>query len=66
MHFVCFVEKGGVLYELDGRREGPVPRGSSSRETLLEDAGKVIKEKFMALDPEEHRFSIMALTVGDE
>jgi hypothetical protein len=36
----------GQLYELDGRRAGPVPHGPTSPDTLLVDVTKVVK-KFM-------------------
>lgn len=44
----------GVLYELDGRKEGPVPHGSTSSATLLQDACAVVKQ-FMDRDPGELR-----------
>jgi ubiquitin carboxyl-terminal hydrolase L3 len=59
-HFVAFVHKDGHLYELDGRKKTPVNHGPSSKETLLQDATKVIRE-FMARDPEEVRFALTAL-----
>ncbi|CAM9421544.1 unnamed protein product [Pylaiella littoralis] len=63
-HFVCLTEMDGVLYELDGRKEGPVPHGSTSPDTLLQDACVVVKQ-FMHRDPGELRqarvFTIVAL-----
>lgn len=47
-------EVDGVLYELDGRKEGPVPHGPTSPGTLLQDACSVVK-KFMDRDPGELR-----------
>lgn len=44
----------GVLYELDGRKEGPVPHGPTSSATLLQDACAVVKQ-FMDRDPGELR-----------
>ena len=35
LHFVCFVERNGVLFELDGRRDGPVAHCPTSRGTFL-------------------------------
>lgn len=66
MHFICFVHKDGKLYELDGRKDGPVEHGASSAEGLLPDAARVIREKYMSVDPTEHRFTIMALSAATE
>lgn len=35
-HFVAFVNHGGDLYELDGRKSFPVKHGNTSADTLLE------------------------------
>ncbi|KAG5446018.1 Ubiquitin carboxyl-terminal hydrolase isozyme L3 [Clonorchis sinensis] len=60
LHFVCFIENSGQLYELDGRKDLPVLHGRTSRETLLEDACEVVK-KFMARDPNNVHFTVVAL-----
>lgn len=52
------------MFELDGRKEAAVKHGKSSGENLLQDAGKVIKDKFMARDTSEHRFTILALALN--
>lgn len=62
MHFVCFVQHEGTLYELDGRRDMPVAHGPTTTHSLLADTAGVIQGKFMAADPTEHRFTIIALT----
>lgn len=62
LHFVAFVEKGGILYELDGRKEAAVSHGPCKQEDLLPAACSAIKSCFMAADPNEHRFTILALT----
>lgn len=59
-HFVALVCIDNQLYELDGRKEGPVCHGPTTQENLLKDACQVVK-KFMERDPEEVRFNIMAL-----
>lgn len=62
LHFICFVEKDGVLYELDGRKDAPVAHGASSADRVLQDACRVVQERFIALDPAEVRFTMIALT----
>ncbi|OON23388.1 ubiquitin carboxyl-terminal hydrolase, family 1, partial [Opisthorchis viverrini] len=44
----------------DGRKDLPVLHGRTSRETLLEDACEVVK-KFMARDPDNVNFTVVAL-----
>ena len=34
-HFVAFVEKDGTLYDLDGRKPGPLNCGKTTKETFL-------------------------------
>ena len=45
---------------LDGTKLDPINHGATSTETFLEDAVRVIRQ-FMARDPEEVRFTVMAL-----
>nr|CCA23188.1 ubiquitin carboxylterminal hydrolase putative [Albugo laibachii Nc14] len=59
-HFICFSCVDDRLYELDGRKEDAIEHGESSPATLLQDACRVIKG-FIARDPDEVRFTIMAL-----
>lgn len=60
-HFVAFVSRNGHLYELDGaRRLFPVDHGPTSPEKFLSDAARVVKE-FIAKDPNNLRFTVMAL-----
>lgn len=62
-HFVCFSHIDGYLYELDGRKQSPINHGITSPNNLLKDATIVIK-KFMERDPEELRFTIVALAAA--
>ncbi|XP_022328361.1 ubiquitin carboxyl-terminal hydrolase-like [Crassostrea virginica] len=63
-HFVSFVCKDGGLYQLNGRDEAPIYHGPSTADTLLEDTAKVAKQ-FMERDPDEVKFTLMALSKVD-
>lgn len=59
-HFVTLMCAKNMLYELDGRKGGPVSHGQTSRAALLKDACRVVRA-FMDRDPGEMRFTILAL-----
>ncbi|XP_050416730.1 ubiquitin carboxyl-terminal hydrolase [Patella vulgata] len=59
-HFVTFIHKDGGLYELDGRKEGPVRHRDTTADNLLKDTADVVKE-FMKRDPDQISFTLMAL-----
>ncbi|KAB0372628.1 hypothetical protein FD755_015381 [Muntiacus reevesi] len=59
-HFILFNNVDGHLYELDGRMPFPVNHGTSSEDSLLQDAAKVCRE-FTAREQGEVRFSAVAL-----
>ena len=73
-HFIAFVsgtnssstQHQPFLYELDGRKLQPICHGTTAtaNTTLLYDACTIIKEQFMARDPNELRFTIMALVAA--
>ncbi|CEP03230.1 Ubiquitin carboxyl-terminal hydrolase [Plasmodiophora brassicae] len=60
LHFVTLTCIRGRLYELDGRKKGPIDHGPTSREALLHDAVAVVKQ-FMGRDPDSVRFSMVAI-----
>ncbi|XP_023322187.1 ubiquitin carboxyl-terminal hydrolase isozyme L3 [Eurytemora carolleeae] len=64
-HFVTFVHVDGQLYELDGRKSGPVVVGLSCKETFLKDAAGACKQ-YMSRDPENINFTVLALTAKME
>lgn len=59
-HFIALVEHKGTLYELDGRKSFPVAHGAVAPENFAKECARVCKE-FMARDPTEVNFNIMAL-----
>ena len=59
-HFNAFIVRDGHLYEMDGRKEGPVNHGLCEEGRLLEGATAVMRG-FMDRDPGEVRFTICAL-----
>ncbi|XP_050347606.1 ubiquitin carboxyl-terminal hydrolase isozyme L3-like [Nymphalis io] len=63
-HFITFVHKDGVLYELDGRKAFPINHGKTTPDSMLEDAAKICKE-FMSRDPDEVRFTVVALAASE-
>ncbi|KAL9876692.1 ubiquitin carboxyl-terminal hydrolase-like [Glossina fuscipes fuscipes] len=62
-HFIAFVNKNDILYELDGRKMFPVKHGATNNESFLQDAARICKE-FMARDPQELRFTVLALSAA--
>ena len=64
-HFIAFVQRGGELYELDGRKSFPINHGECKEEELLSKACAEIK-KFMDRDPTEIKFTLMALAAPGE
>ena len=59
-HYVAFVEKGGHLFELDGRKSSAIDLGKTTKATFLLDAAKEC-QKYMKRDPENVNFVVVAL-----
>ncbi|KAM3424144.1 hypothetical protein BST61_g11311 [Cercospora zeina] len=60
LHYICFVQHGQRLIELDGDRKGPIDRGSSAPGMLRHDALKAIRE-YVEAEAGDLRFNVMAL-----
>lgn len=60
-HFIALVNVNGELFELDGRKNFPVKHGDTTEDKFLTDAAAVCKQ-FMARDPNELRFTILAVS----
>ncbi|ROW05585.1 hypothetical protein VSDG_00169 [Cytospora chrysosperma] len=64
LHYVCFVKTNdGTLWELDGRRKGPLDRGTleTNEDVLSEKALTLGPRKFLERAGEDLRFSAVAL-----
>lgn len=60
-HFVAFCCVGEHLYELDGRKEFPINHGACTSAELLSKVCGVVRASFMDVDPDEYRFTLVAL-----
>lgn len=63
-HYVAFVENGGYLFELDGRKSSAINLGETTKENFLKNAAKECQE-YMARDPENLNFVIVALAAAE-
>ncbi|KAG6780677.1 hypothetical protein POTOM_013545 [Populus tomentosa] len=60
-HFICFTCVDGKLFELDGRKSGPISHGASSPGSLLQDAAKVIRG-MIEKNPGSLNFNVIAIS----
>jgi ubiquitin carboxyl-terminal hydrolase L3 len=65
LHFVALVRSGDELIELDGMKSAPLSHGRTTADTFLADAARVVSG-FMARDPADVRFNIVALAPSTE
>ena len=64
LHYVCFVKgSDGALWELDGRRKGPIRRGDleENEDMLSPKALSLGILKFLEREGDDLRFSAVAL-----
>ena len=61
LHFVAFVEKDGDVWELDGRRAGPIRRGAVDGQGLMRSVARVVREEYVEKANGDLSFSLMAL-----
>lgn len=54
-HFIAFVEKGGQVFELDGRKEGPISHGSVDGKSFLQVGDESVPSRWT--DRKEGRLS---------
>ncbi|XP_053201643.1 ubiquitin carboxyl-terminal hydrolase isozyme L3-like [Panonychus citri] len=59
-HFVALTHINGHLYELDGRKPGPINHGPSSPATFLKDATRIC-QAYLDKSPQSFKFSALAL-----
>lgn len=61
-HYCCFVNLDGCIVELDGTKVCPVDHGPiPSDSDLLQEAGRVVRQEWMRIEPNRIDFSLMAL-----
>jgi len=65
-HFIAFVNVAGHVYELDGRKSFPINHGATTPETFIQDTATVIQGFMSREDPDENRFTMMALCAPQE
>lgn len=60
-HFISIIHNNNTIYEMDGRKQGPINHGPTNQESFLKDATAVVK-KFVSIDPANPNFSMQAVT----
>lgn len=60
-HFISIIHSNNTIYEMDGRKHGPINHGPTTLETFLKDAIQVVK-KFVDINPANPNFSMQAVT----
>lgn len=58
-HYISIIHNKNTIYEMDGRKHGPINHGPTTQETFLKDGVKVV-QKFVDIDPSNPNFSVLA------
>lgn len=69
LHYVCFVKgSDGAMWELDGRRKGPIRRGElkDDEDMLSEKALSLGGLKFLEREGSDPRFCAVVLSAASE
>jgi len=65
-HFVCFVQKDGLLYQLDGMKATPIAQGEcGTGKEFLKKTAEVVQKEYMDKMPGELFFSFITLGPSD-
>jgi len=65
LHFACFVEKDGDVYELDGRKPWPINHGKLENQDLLHRSAELIRA-FMDREPSSLQFTMISFGPSSE
>ncbi|KAI8804016.1 hypothetical protein BJ742DRAFT_826851 [Cladochytrium replicatum] len=60
-HFISYLPVNGVLWEMDGLREGPINHGTCTEENWFEIVRPIIEKRIAAYSSNEIRFNLLAL-----
>lgn len=60
-HFISIINHKNHVYEMDGRKKGPIRHQATSQDRFVMDAIELVK-KFVGEDPMSTNFSIQAIT----
>eukprot|EP01068_Selenidium_serpulae_P014792 Selendium_serpulae@DN6144_c0_g1_i1.p1 len=59
-HYVAFIMKGGHIFEMDGRKDGPIDHGTGTN-GFGKAAAAIIKREYLDKAPNANGFSLLAL-----
>ncbi|PAA77116.1 hypothetical protein BOX15_Mlig012197g1 [Macrostomum lignano] len=65
LHFVALLHRSGQLWEMDGRRNGPICHGATTEDQFLLDSAKVMQKYIDRQGKDDVHFSVIALAEGE-